>query len=129
MGFFRLVDYLEAGLDSAAYRQQLLNHNLANANTPGFQRRDFDFASVLQQWGSSTSIEPNATHPRHFARSTSSAPMTDYARRASMRRDGSNIDVEQEMVMVLENQLHYQAMADALNRKLGHLRVAIAEGR
>ncbi|MBR8151250.1 flagellar basal body rod protein FlgB [Burkholderia vietnamiensis] len=34
-------------LDVRAYRQELLSSNIANADTPGYQARDVDFASAL----------------------------------------------------------------------------------
>ena len=34
-------------LDVRAYRQELLSSNIANADTPGYQARDVDFASTL----------------------------------------------------------------------------------
>ena len=38
---------LEAAISGAAQRQQALAANLANANTPGYQRVDVDFHSSL----------------------------------------------------------------------------------
>lgn len=34
-------------LDVRAYRQEMLSSNIANADTPGYQARDVDFASTL----------------------------------------------------------------------------------
>lgn len=36
-------------LDVRAYRQELLSSNIANADTPGYQARDVDFASALSR--------------------------------------------------------------------------------
>jgi flagellar basal-body rod protein FlgB len=51
-------------LDVRAYRQELLSSNIANADTPGYQARDVDFASTLarslQQAGGSTQSAGNA---------------------------------------------------------------------
>jgi flagellar basal-body rod protein FlgB len=46
-----------------------------------------------------------------------------------MRTDGNNVDVERERVLLLENQLHYESLIDAVSRKLGQLRNVIGEGR
>jgi flagellar basal-body rod protein FlgB len=51
-------------LDVRSYRQELLSSNIANADTPGYQARDVDFASALgrslkQQAGQATT--DNAT--------------------------------------------------------------------
>ena len=40
---------LERALSGASLRQQTLTENLANANTPGYQRKDVDFHGTLQR--------------------------------------------------------------------------------
>ncbi|WP_179405433.1 flagellar basal body rod protein FlgB [Burkholderia guangdongensis] len=51
-------------LDVRAYRQELLSSNVANADTPGYQARDVDFASTLarslQQTGAGGLAPANA---------------------------------------------------------------------
>ncbi|WDD95611.1 flagellar basal body rod protein FlgB [Burkholderia sp. FERM BP-3421] len=51
-----MLDQLDAAfafgreaLDVRAYRQELLSSNIANADTPGYQARDVDFASTLSR--------------------------------------------------------------------------------
>jgi flagellar basal-body rod protein FlgB len=46
-----------------------------------------------------------------------------------MRNDGNNVDPDREMALVAENQLYYQALVEAVSRKLRSLRSAITEGR
>lgn len=41
------LDFHERSLMLRAQRQQVLASNIANADTPGFQARDFDFAAAL----------------------------------------------------------------------------------
>lgn len=47
----------------------------------------------------------------------------------TMRNDGNNVDPDQEQVLLLENQLYYESLIDAVSRKLGQLRTVIGEGR
>jgi flagellar basal-body rod protein FlgB len=79
----------------------------------------------------SSSMPIAATHPRHIAvtRRRSGGLRIVQDNSTSIRNDGSNVDVDREMVMLLENQLHYQAMADVISRNLGYLRLVIGEGR
>ena len=46
----------------------------------------------------------------------------------AMRNDGNNVDPDREMALVAENQLYYQALVEAVSRKLSSLRSAITEG-
>src|SRR5690606_29086412 len=39
---------LEAALRGASLRQELLTNNVANINTPGYQRQDVDFHAALR---------------------------------------------------------------------------------
>ena len=125
---FKFVDLVTNGLDAANLRHKVLSNNLANANTPHFQRSDVGFSNLFQQ---SSSMPIAATHPRHIAvtRRRSGGLRIVQDNSTSIRNDGSNVDVDREMVMLLENQLHYQAMADVISRNLGYLRLVIGEGR
>jgi flagellar basal body rod protein FlgB len=44
-----------------------------------------------------------------------------------MRVDGSNVDIEQEMVALTETAVRYQVLAEQLTRKLRQLRTVISE--
>jgi len=125
---FRLVDLVTKGLDAASLRHKVLSNNLANANTPGFRRSDVDFSNLFEQ---SVSMPVRKTHPQHITISRRKISgihiVQDTA--TAIRNDGSNVDADREMILLLENQLHYQAMADVITRNLGFLRLVIGEGR
>lgn len=125
---FKIVDQLSQGLDITALRHKILSNNLANANTPQYRRSDVDFEFYMTR---NSSIPMMTTNQRHLTTRTNSgaraAIVEDHS--TTMRTDGNNVDVEREMVFLMENQLHYQAMVDILNRNLGVLRTAIGEGR
>ncbi len=129
MHVFKTTDYVNRALDGSALRQQVLSNNLANANTPNFQRSDVDFSSLFGP--KISQLQLHTTHAEH-TRNTSKNQNSPSVRRDSastLRNDGNNVDIDREMVMLMENQLHYQAMADILNRNLSILRSVIGEGR
>ncbi len=43
-----LLGFNQKALGLRAARQELLSGNIANADTPGFKARDFDFAKAMQ---------------------------------------------------------------------------------
>lgn len=46
---FEHVDKMAAALDGFALKHQVIANNLANVNTPGFQRMDVSFSTVLDE--------------------------------------------------------------------------------
>lgn len=132
---FKTVNKLGVGLDKSSVRHSVLSNNLANFNTPGFKRSDIQsqarFSHELQR---ARSHHLALSDPRHL---TGRAAMGDRAAQFSvvqdlsttMRNDGNNVDPDRERVLLLENQIYYESLIDAVTRKLGQLRSVIAEGR
>src|ERR1700752_519122 len=80
---------LERSIEGAGKRHQALAANLANANTPGYQRVDVDFHGAL-------AAAMNAGDESQTAlQSLSFAPTKD-ASAGATRADGSTVDVDSE---------------------------------
>jgi flagellar basal-body rod protein FlgB len=99
---------LEKAMAGASLRQELISNNVANVNTPGYQRVDVDFHSALAaalDGGDTTSqIEGIAF-----------SPQTDPS--GATRLDGSNVDVDKEMASLSENALDYQTLVATLRAR------------
>ena len=89
---------LEAAMRGSSLRQTLLTDNLANVNTPGYQRKDVDFHAQLSS--AMESGEP--------LEAVAFSPSTDSSR--VVRADGSGIDADQESAELAKNALEYQAL-------------------
>ncbi len=130
---FKTVDHLQQALSGAVQRHTVLSNNLANANTPGFKRSDVHITSSFADEYRSKLQRPGAlrTHPKHlnFRRSAGVNWRVVQDNTTAMRNDGNNVDPDREMALVAENQLYYQALVEAVSRKLSSLRSAITEGR
>ena len=105
---------LERALSGASLRQKVLTENLANANTPGYQRRDVDFHGTLQRamGGGLHTVERTG-----FA----ATPTGE----GSIRPDGGTVDVDRESTELAENGMEYQAIASIVNTHSEILRTAI----
>jgi flagellar basal-body rod protein FlgB len=115
MGLFDVTQLaLERALQGAGLRQQALSNNLANVNTPGFKRSDVDFHTSLA--AALAGGEP-AVAGASFAMQTDSS--------TSMRADGNNVDVDQEMASLTENASEYQALAAVAKSRLQMIQTAI----
>lgn len=130
---FKTVNKLRLGLNKASLRHSVLSDNLANVNTPGFKRSDVlshsVFADRLRLADTPGLKRTNAKHlPGTSFRGTEAySVVTDCT--SAMRNDGNNVDMERERVYLLENQLYYDSLIDAVSRKLSQVRSVIGEGR
>lgn len=107
------LDNLQKAMGRASRRHSLLTENLANLNTPGYKRKDIDFAIVLD--------EEMAGSFR-----SSDEPRVD---NGSIRVDGSSVDLEREVMSIAETELRYQALADFTSRYFSGLQTVIKGGR
>jgi flagellar basal-body rod protein FlgB len=105
---------LERALAGASLRQQALTENLANANTPGYRRRDVDFHGTLQQ---------------ALGRGQAALEQTGFTPQVSdagvVRPDGGSVDVDRETTLLAQNALEYQALAAVVRGRSSILRTAI----
>lgn len=105
---------LDKAMSGAVMRQELLTQNIANANTPGYQRSDVDFATPLREAlaAGESSIQ-----------NLSFTPQVDTT--GSTRLDGNNVDIDAEMARVTENSSDYQALVELARARLHMLSSAI----
>jgi len=106
---------LEAALRGSSLRQTLLTDNLANVNTPGYQRKDVDFHAAL--------ASAMGTGEDERIETVSFSPSTDGAR--TVRADGSGIDADQEAAELAKNALKYQALVSVAGTRTSILQIAM----
>jgi len=108
---------VEKAMQGSLLRQQVLANNIANANTPGFQRSDVNFQAALQQAFSTGSATPGQIQQVSFQ------PQTDAS--GAMRVDGNSVDINTEMADLSENTLDYQALESIMGTRMSILKTAI----
>ncbi len=118
-------------------RMEVLSSNIANADTPGFQARDVDFASVLSAAakgdatanpGQSANLRTLTTDARHIPLSfTSSSDGNTLAYRVPIQPsvDGNTVDVQVEQGKFADAALHYQASLSFADGRVRGLMTAI----
>lgn len=111
-----VADVLQRALGAAQLRQNVIAHNIANVNTPGFKRSHVEFeealAKALEEGRDAKSVQPAVIQE------------TD----TSLRPDGNNVDIEVENAEMAENQVYYSALARQLSDHFSRLRTAIRGG-
>lgn len=105
---------LQNSLGRTTFRQGLLTENLANANTPGYKRKDSDFAIQLQ-----SQLEGSQGSRLQQVRSDA----------GEIRVDGSSVDVEREVFSIAETEMRYQVLTDITAQYFTGLKNVIKEGR
>jgi flagellar basal-body rod protein FlgB len=111
---------LQQAMAGASQRQTALAANLANAETPGYQRVDVDFHGALQAALGSG----DTTQKRTSLQSLAFSPQADGSVGAT-RADGSSLDVDAESAKLAANALEYQAAVQVAHARIDILRTAI----
>lgn len=123
----------QEALNLRAERQQVLAANIANADTPNFKARDFDFSSELEKVmargrvaGSGLSL--TTTSERHLEGSLDGR----LAGRELLYRipdqpsmDGNTVDMDRERSQFTDNALRYQAALTLISSRLQGLKTAM----
>ena len=105
---------LHRALAGTAVRQSTIANNLANANTPGYQRQDVDFQSALKSAISGGSAAVERVTARAAADPT-----------APLRFDGSSVDVDKEQAAMAENGLEAEALIAVSKARVEILKTAM----
>lgn len=112
------VPFMERMLDVSSLRQRVLSSNVANAMTPGYQRRDVNFAESLKA-ADTTRLEALRSDERHLTFSD------DSGSQGVVTQQDEAVDLEKEMSASAENQVLYQTAATLIARQFNGLKGAI----
>lgn len=123
---------LKQGLDAGALRQRVIANNIANVNTPFFKKSSVTFESELKKALGDSTQNMITTHPRHINGAPDLAglrPQVNLIKTTSMRKDGNNVDIDEEMTNLAANGIAYQAAARELSERYSLLGYVITGGR
>jgi flagellar basal-body rod protein FlgB len=119
---------MQRHLDLATQRQSLISANIANVDTPGYKTVDLNFEKELEAaiQGEAASLE--ITHPNHLPATTpSQGPGTPaLVENLSMRNDLNNVSVDREMVLMAQNRLLFDFVAERIAGRIRTMKTVIA---
>ncbi len=110
-----------AALDLRSARGQALASNVANADTPGYKARDFDFsASLGRALARGTPLQPVRTDAAHLlpASAASSTPPLLYRVPVQPSIDGNTVELDSELAAFSDNSLRFEADLTFLNGQM-----------
>lgn len=130
-----LFRFHQQALSLRAERQQVLASNIANADTPNYQARDFDFSAALRAavgtGGSPASAVPLAVSVPGHMNGTPSMERTASGQELKYRTvqqgsvDGNTVDMDTERAAFADNALRYEFNLTRLNQQIKGMLAAI----
>jgi flagellar basal-body rod protein FlgB len=106
-----VANRVEHYLDALSARQKLTASNIANADTPGYQTKDIDFAAAL-----------------HSAFAGAPIPTTDVSGLVA-KPDGNNVNLDREARNLAETSLRFQIATQFLQNQIRASKTAMQEVR
>lgn len=109
-----------------ARRQQVLASNIANADTPGYVARDFDFAQALRSTqGGAGSGKVALTDARHLRAGAADPrqPEMAYTVQTQPSQDGNSVDLDRERANFVDNSIRYESTLRFIN---GHVKTMLS---
>ncbi len=122
-GAYNYVNVLDKAADATWYRNDVLANNIANADTPGYKRKDVQFQSYLADAVAGTDTLDETVAGLDL----NTLEATTYTEQAglSYRADGNNVDVSTENVELAKNQINYYTLVSCINNEFSRLKAAI----
>ena len=114
-------DFHGQALTLRAERQRLIAGNIANADTPGYQARDFDFASALRA-ASGSAATGSAIAAGVLTPTGRPAPTLRYAQPSQTNLDSNTVDMDRERSAFADNAVKYESTLRFIN---GHVRTML----
>ncbi|MAL98383.1 flagellar basal body rod protein FlgB [Hydrocarboniclastica marina] len=128
ISFSNALGIHEQALNVRSQRAEVLANNLANADTPGFKARDFDFKAALNQ-ASNNQMKMQTTQGNHLTGSAGAAGAPDqellYRTPLQPSLDGNTVDSQMELSAYMRNAMDFQSSFQFLNSKFQGLSRAI----
>lgn len=116
---------LAASQSALDTRLELLAQNIANVNTPGYKRRDVNFADEL-----AAALEaPASDRGERVANLGRVVAREVVENRLFLRPDQGGVDIDHEMAELAKTQLRLAAMNQLLYKKIRQYRSVIKDGR
>lgn len=121
-------------LDLRSQRHQVLASNIANADTPNYKARDFDFSSAMQNAlggkAAGGTLPMRLSARAHLDGSGGrGSPVLQYRTEHQSAVDGNTVDMDVERAQIADNALQYQILTQLISNKFQGLRSAMASSQ
>ena len=121
------LDFHAQALSLRAERQRVIASNIANADTPGYQARDFDFATALRNATASATGQAGSGIGSNIGSNIASnvmspggpggrpQPTLRYAVPSQTSLDSNSVDMDRERAAFADNAVKYESTLRFIN--------------
>ncbi|MEA5040844.1 MAG: flagellar basal body rod protein FlgB [Clostridiaceae bacterium] len=113
----------QKSLDALWLRQQAISDNIANKDTPGYKSKSVAFENLLRKavdaGGSESGLEERILSVKPELQEDS----------AAMGEDGNGVDADAESISLVQTQLQYQAMVQAVSAEFSRMSYVLNGGK
>lgn len=138
-----VLNFNATALTLRSERQRLIASNIANADTPGYTARDFNFSEALSRATGRSSTAPSPTgsgggslqlaisQSGHLGlngvsgQAAGARPDLNYASPAQTNLDNNTVDMDRERASFADNTVRYEATLRFINGQVRTLNTAI----
>ena len=121
-GAFGYVNVLSSAADAAWTRNEILNNNIANVDTPGFKSL---LQNEIARQGKTNSTLDQKVADVDYTR-LKPYVYTDNSQ-LSTRLDGNNVDIDVEEAELVSNQLMYDGIIEGLNKEFERMKSVLSK--
>ncbi len=125
--------FYQKAIDLRQQRQEVLAANIANADTPNYKARDFDFSSALRDAMGEGMRLPDTqlalTSTRHIPAKAVSPDPAELLYRQPLQPslDGNTVDMDVERVQFADNTMRYQTDIAVVSSRIKSLMSALQQ--
>lgn len=119
---------IKKALDASLKRNEVIDNNIANVNTKGFKRSYVTFEETLKD--TQDDMNMTTTNEKHINQGKEYGQIEEQRDESdSMRMDGNNVDIDNEMANLAANSLKYNALISQINSRISMKRNVINGGK
>ncbi len=127
-----MVNSLSEAMGAAGLRHKVISNNIANVNTPHFKKSVVDFEELLAKelYSDGDKLALTRTNAKHLpiVKSSATTPEVRLVNDTTMRTDGNNVDIDEEMAGLAKNNIYYNAVARQIGNYFNTMK-SIASGQ
>lgn len=123
----KTYNLLKKGMDACTFRNKVISNNISNINTKGYKRFDVVFEETLKASSQPNIKTSNEKHIKNIENSGDIKLVRDES--SSMRNDGNNVDIDNEMINLSANSMKYYALVSEMNSRFSMTRSVIKGGK
>lgn len=121
--------FIEKALDASWLRNEVIAHNIANVDTPGYKKKTVAFEEYFNDYRNEMLLKgPEVKRVIDQASEIEPKVRTDYSK-LSTRLDGNNVDIEAEMALMAKNTIKYNTLIQRISGSFRSIKTVINEGR